>query len=71
MSPQIDNVVYTASWRDFIFANFSEGSFSTATLDFVNRGAGGSKQGRRRRPLFVLCRTFANGGFFLTTRRVR
>jgi len=36
MSTQPEKIVYSASWRDFIFANFSEGSFSTATPGFAN-----------------------------------
>jgi hypothetical protein len=33
MSRKIENVVYMASWRNFILANFAGRSFSTATGD--------------------------------------
>ena len=31
MSTRPEEIVYSASWRDFIFANFAGSSFSTAT----------------------------------------
>jgi hypothetical protein len=36
MSRQPERIVYSASWRDFIFAIFPGGSFSTATPDSVS-----------------------------------
>ena len=36
MSRKPEKVVYRASWRDFIFANFAGRSFSTATGDYTH-----------------------------------
>jgi hypothetical protein len=37
MSTKIENVVYRASWRDEISANFESVSFSTATRSCTNK----------------------------------
>jgi len=33
---RLEKIAYNASWRNFIFANFAEKSFSTATPDYNN-----------------------------------